>query len=1196
MESDATHSVAWADYDADGDLDLAAGNGDNQPSRLYRNNGGNLTPGAVWSSAETGTTWSIAWGDVDRDGDLDLAVGNYSQPIRVYRNLRARQPGTTPTNDPPHVSILRPVSLPNADYYSTPTIIQPATMPVTFTYRLLDAEGDPVRFIRAFYSLSGGGQWRPATLTGDTATTNLAAAPWPTGTVHTLRWDAFADGLFGRQDDVTFRVAAYPATQPRPGKAAGHYMWGATAAAGFPFRVQGTQVRVLSGTTPISNAIVYRLQAGQTTGGAPLVDGAGLPLRTDVQGFLQGSSDLLAGDRLLALAPLDWSRTLAWAEGLSGTLHLHATNGQPTAVGLDGHTVAQSGVQTLVVSEGSPLLLLDLIVSLDWDARADSLYLDQLRYDVRRASQFLYDFTNGQLALGRVSIYQNADAWDTAHVLVKASNRLRPFAVQGGLVVTPTVDPQHADIAYDVGQVRMGATWNRYGNPGQNLGVDWPLALAHELSHFALFLDDTYLGLNDAGLLIPVDTCTGSAMGDMYDPSGVNTEFLNAGAWLTPPPKCAFTLANRTLARSEWETIRLWYPMLSASANPGPSGMPFDFTTVEVVAPLTPTATLADPTFFLDYQNGAVSSSEAVAYLIQNSSRVSDLGSPVSGQNRVLARGARPGDRLCVFDSARRHFGCEVIDADDDRLVLESDPTWAPLVQISPVTSVTLNVTVTGLPAGLPLRARLYPEYGTPTPQVNLAAGVGSYQATFNLAGPALIGYVALWVDESASETNPRRETIVAYAVSGNPGNWPASRGNGPASRGNGPASRGNGAPIVSPDGQMIFFTLNPALLAVGELYAVHRMAALPPLPAGKTALGAAYRLVVSPGVTRAVAGSISFQYLGIDALLEGVDEGQLTVHFWDGNRWRALDTVRSPYYNLASAASQGPGVYALLAGATLPRITSVVPSAGTNDITHTLIIRGSDFLEPLQVRLSAYTLDFSLPLASVSPVSITAVVTRGLSPAEYRVQVVNLGQPDGPLYSNEEAVFALFDPLQACFYDFFESGAGQWQRDGEWAIVLLADGQNAMTDSPLGPYLNATNGATRMTALTSNAFSLQGCDHPRLSYRHDYSLVELGSSVDRARVDISTDDGATWAELAGFTGGVDLGLGGPGNGTPSAEWNAPRWKHVGIGLDRFTGTVRLRFSLTVDRALSDKGWLLDDVVVASSRVSHVYLPAVTRH
>ena len=59
--------MAWGDYDGDGDLDLAVGISNIYPNRLYRNNSGVLTTGAVWSSTEADTTTSVAWGDYDGD-------------------------------------------------------------------------------------------------------------------------------------------------------------------------------------------------------------------------------------------------------------------------------------------------------------------------------------------------------------------------------------------------------------------------------------------------------------------------------------------------------------------------------------------------------------------------------------------------------------------------------------------------------------------------------------------------------------------------------------------------------------------------------------------------------------------------------------------------------------------------------------------------------------------------------------------------------------------------------------------------------------------------------------------------------------------------------------------------------------------------------------------------------------------------
>jgi len=155
----------------------------------------------------------------------------------------------------------------------------------------------------------------------------------------------------------------------------------------------------------------------------------------------------------------------------------------------------------------------------------------------------------------------------------------------------------------------------------------------------------------------------------------------------------------------------------------------------------------------------------------------------------------------------------------------------------------------------------------------------------------------------------------------------------------------------------MIFFTENPNIFNEGEFYSVQNMASLPPLPEGKVAIGQGYNLAASPNVTRVISGSISFQYLTMDVLVEKVDEEELTVHFWghesrDGSGWQALETTRNTYYNLASAHSQGDGVYALLAGVTVPHVEAVDPPMATNGAPVTLTISGSGFLPPVKVAL----------------------------------------------------------------------------------------------------------------------------------------------------------------------------------------------------------------------------------------------------
>jgi hypothetical protein len=90
-------SVAWGDYDRDGDLDLLlAGDTSTSPpttapiSRIYRNDGGSFNEDTTADAALVGVTdSSVAWGDYDSDGDLDVlltGLGNSGYTSEIYRN------------------------------------------------------------------------------------------------------------------------------------------------------------------------------------------------------------------------------------------------------------------------------------------------------------------------------------------------------------------------------------------------------------------------------------------------------------------------------------------------------------------------------------------------------------------------------------------------------------------------------------------------------------------------------------------------------------------------------------------------------------------------------------------------------------------------------------------------------------------------------------------------------------------------------------------------------------------------------------------------------------------------------------------------------------------------------------------------------------------------------------------------------
>ncbi|MRG46440.1 hypothetical protein GFS24_15060 [Chitinophaga sp. SYP-B3965] len=89
-------SVAWGDYDNDGDLDILLtgfyypGTGYGYDSKLYRNKGnGTFENSGVtlpFISNFTGGNSSVGWADYDNDGDLDFLLSDFSNGGKLYRN------------------------------------------------------------------------------------------------------------------------------------------------------------------------------------------------------------------------------------------------------------------------------------------------------------------------------------------------------------------------------------------------------------------------------------------------------------------------------------------------------------------------------------------------------------------------------------------------------------------------------------------------------------------------------------------------------------------------------------------------------------------------------------------------------------------------------------------------------------------------------------------------------------------------------------------------------------------------------------------------------------------------------------------------------------------------------------------------------------------------------------------------------
>jgi hypothetical protein len=77
-------------------------------------------------------------------------------------------------------------------------------------------------------------------------------------------------------------------------------------------------------------------------------------------------------------------------------------------------------------------VLFNLVVSIEW--ATDPSYTEAISQAARLASDYLYDVSDGQMALGHVAIYDNAEHWGDADLQISVRNSVQPPAYVGGIV------------------------------------------------------------------------------------------------------------------------------------------------------------------------------------------------------------------------------------------------------------------------------------------------------------------------------------------------------------------------------------------------------------------------------------------------------------------------------------------------------------------------------------------------------------------------------------------------------------------------------------------------------------------------------------------------------------------------------------------------------------------------------------------
>ncbi|KPV52800.1 hypothetical protein SE17_13330, partial [Kouleothrix aurantiaca] len=145
------------------------------------------------------------------------------------------------------------------------------------------------------------------------------------------------------------------------------------------------------------------------------------------------------------------------------------------------------------------LCLFNVLAATEWYPTPATL--DMLAWAFRRASDFLYDATDGRMAFGQVTV-GGPELLAAADIQIMASNRLNPRTWVSGL---------HNELKYMA--IRLGrAAWHK--NNRVSIPWDEPEAyrtLVHEWSHYALELPDEYLEAHHVFLPSAVTSASASA-------------------------------------------------------------------------------------------------------------------------------------------------------------------------------------------------------------------------------------------------------------------------------------------------------------------------------------------------------------------------------------------------------------------------------------------------------------------------------------------------------------------------------------------------------------------------------------------------------------------------------------------------------------------------------------------------------------
>lgn len=650
--------------------------------------------------------------------------------------------------------------------------------------------------------------------------------------------------------------------------------------------------------------------------------------QTDSRGLFF-PAPLAVGAELVALAPVSeyagvrQRHTSPDAPERNWAYRVYLTNWRYDGAGnrLGDAFAGSKGETRLTVRGDAPLALFNLVASIEWDP--EPAYTETFSRALALASDYLFDASNGQMAIGNVALYSGGAAWQDADIQVLTYNQNRPNADINGLreLLSPAV--------------RVGRSWSGIvgGNEAQGAWdqPDGYRTLIHEFGHYALGLWDSYFRIErdenghqkdrvtahctDKEIQSnALDSVNASLMDYQYNASEFSMR--NSAAW--DESECTQTEQFARHGESDWETIRRffadtqnpprwqWQTPAETGVLAGPSALPLsNLPTIAVSPPITP----AQTTPLVVRGPGDSFRNAFVATYGQDRSTM-DQGMTDS-QGAIFLLGVRDGDEARALSWGGVYSGRTILTAGvTNTLTLTRPQSLAgraeqPLryLRLAPYAGgEAVEVRFLGLGPGAGLDAQVaWIGRNLAVDQVMgyTGATTGAYRAVLNpafatpaenLDGIAQVQVTGAAVDGEAVYAAGR---VVFYSL-----------------------QPGTGRYLASPDGRLRLSlppdaaaeTGSPVRLLVGEQNSFGLLAGMAFVsPVYELRLGGALPGFAAP-VTLAIHATAAQSRPGSAPVIATFDESE--------QGWRLLPTTWDAENQAASTAVSSAGFYALVAGA----------------------------------------------------------------------------------------------------------------------------------------------------------------------------------------------------------------------------------------------------------------------------------------